>query len=138
MNKMLAKMNEFPRIYVTIFFLQDPCVLLDWQFAARGNPLLDFGLLAFVSMSPEDTEAALDELPNAYYDKFELVCSQLKVDAPWTREEFSRLALTEGLYLCFLWVFTSYELAEKFPAMKDRMIWACVKALENTPQHFRA
>ena len=31
------------------------CILVDWQFTAVGNPLLDFGTMAYLSMDPKGT-----------------------------------------------------------------------------------
>ena len=104
---------------------------MDWQFAACANPLLDYGTLAYLSMEPETTEEKIDELPTIYHNTFTTVCAQLGIDAPWSREEFKRLTYTEGFLLCFLWSFTAYEVAEKFPAIKRRMIWAAAKCLEH-------
>ena len=120
-----------------VFFLQDPCVLLDWQFVSRGNPLADYASLAYLSMNKEETTVVLEQLPDAYYDRFESLCLQFHLEVPWSRDEFRVLALREGLFLCFLWVIISYELADKFPVMKDRMVWACVKSLEMTPELFK-
>ena len=106
--------------FILRFFLQDPCVLLDWQFVSRGNPLADYASLAYLSMNKEETAAVLAQLPDAYYDRFESLCLQFHVEVPWSRDEFRVLALREGLFLCFLWVIISYELADKFPVMKDK------------------
>ena len=110
---------------------------MDWQFAACANPLLDYGTLAYLSMEPETTEEKIDELPTIYHNTFTTVCAQLGIDAPWSREEFKRLTYTEGYLLCFLWSLTAYEVAEKFPAVKRRMIWAAAQCFEHYPGIFK-
>ena len=114
-------------------------MLLDWQFAAIGNPFLDLGTLALLSMSPDLTESNLDDLLDAYFDQFASTASDLGVkESPWgSRSEFAGIAKREGFLLCFCWIFTSYMLAEKFPAMRSRMVWACVKTLEYNPDLFK-
>ena len=43
--------------------------MVDWQFTAVGNVFLDFGVLAYLSMDAEQTEANMDKLIDAYYNK---------------------------------------------------------------------
>ena len=57
------------------------CKMVDWQFTAVGNVFLDFGVLAYLSMGAEETEANMDKLIDAFYNKcvFLLKNSQSKV-----------------------------------------------------------
>ncbi len=52
-----------------LFFQGTDCVLVDWQFLCAGSPLFDFGLLAYLSLDPEETDQNLDSMVEAFYSR---------------------------------------------------------------------
>lgn len=117
------------------------CKMLDWQFTATGSIFLDFGTMAFISMSPVATAAHLDRLTTAYYDEFSSVCGSLGVPGsrlPWPKaDDFSKEAREKGLHLAFLWCSTSYELVAKYPKLKERVHWVLQESVKLTPHLYK-
>ncbi len=119
-----------------LFKDKSDCRIVDWQFTANGSVFLDFGTLAFISMSPKQTEISLDQLTSAYFDKFEQVVEELGAKSPWTKDDFAKVAQDHGLFLCFLWCSTSYELVEKYPKLKERVFWVLERSIQRTPEFY--
>ncbi len=112
---------------------------MDWQFTSTGSIFLDFGTLAWISMPPGKTSEHADDLISAYHDVFGRACQELGCSSlPWRdREEFSDRARAEGMYLAFLWCSTSYELVEKYPALKERVHWVLEQSVRLTPHLYQ-
>ncbi len=44
--------------------------MVDWQFLGTESIFLDFGLLAYLSMSPEETETNFEKMVSAFHDRY--------------------------------------------------------------------
>eukprot|EP00095_Tigriopus_kingsejongensis_P006725 maker-scaffold899_size83673-snap-gene-0.14 protein:Tk06725 transcript:maker-scaffold899_size83673-snap-gene-0.14-mRNA-1 annotation:"hypothetical protein SINV_02028" len=119
-----------------LFDTQGNVKIVDWQFTTNANPFLDIGTMAFISMSPEATEKHLDEILGAYYQAFEVTARQCEVEMPWSQDQFHAQALEQGLLLCFFWCSTSYELAHKYPKLKERVHWVIRKSTSLSPKSY--
>eukprot|EP00094_Tigriopus_californicus_P005191 TCALIF_05005-PA protein Name:"Protein of unknown function" AED:0.06 eAED:0.06 QI:0/-1/0/1/-1/1/1/0/388 len=111
--------------------------IVDWQFTTNGNPFLDLGTIAFISMAPQETEVHVNDMLNVYFEAFTEVCTQCQVDMPWSHEIFMKQGLEQGLILCLMWSSTSYEFIFKYPSLKDRIQWVLKKAVANSPHFFK-
>ncbi len=121
---------------------------MDWQFLGTQSIFLDFGLIAYLSMSPEETDKYFDRMASAFYDRclvyffslhiliqmfslsFSEICTATGVPAPWTREEFGCLCLSEGSFCTLWWCFLSADLQDKYPAFaarSQRVLRMCLK-----------
>ncbi len=74
--------------------------MLDWQYFSSASPINDFKQMAFTSASPEKTEAWLDRLFDAYFDKLAKTCQEFKVDLPFTKEQFVHDCNSNGIFAC--------------------------------------
>ncbi len=111
--------------------------IVDWQFTTTGSIFLDFGTMGWISMSAEETAKHSEDIIASYFDSFTSTCKRLGCsEVPWTREEFGRRARVEGLFIAFLWCSTSYELVEKYPAMKDRVHWVLEESVKISPKYY--
>ena len=92
-----------------------------------GNPLFDFGPVAFLSMNPEETESNLTTIMKSYYNHYHQTCLSLGLksdDLLWpSYTDFEAEAKKVGLYITFVWSVISYEVVKMYPALRQRYLW---------------
>lgn len=113
------------------------CKFVDWQFLAVGNIFFDFGLLAFLSVSTEDTEKHINLLTKSYYSEFSRICIDMKCQdvIPWSYQQFHEAALKQGMFITLIWCM-SFDLSEKYADYQKRTLWILEKCVNNCPEYF--
>jgi hypothetical protein len=103
-----------------------------------GNPLFDFGPVAFLSMNSEQTESNLDTIMKSYYNHYHQTCLSLGLksdDLLWpSYPDFETEAKKVGLYVTFVWSVISYEVVKMYPALRQRYLWVLKKSFALHPE----
>ena len=118
---------------------EDDCRIVDWQCAAAGNPLIDFGNIAFISMSWNETIGHLQTFIDTYFNELAEICKRLDSERylPWKSiEEFKDELMRKGTLVTFMWCITSYQQTEKNPNMKEREFKLLETVIEYNPHLF--
>ena len=118
-----------------MFNAEDECKVFDWQLTTDGHWSLDLGMLAFISMNPEDTEKHATVFIEAYYEQFRDTLSKFETEIPWENfEEFSKDAKEIGFFLTFIWCSFSYRnMVQIYPEFKRRALYVVQKSIELMP-----
>ncbi len=109
--------------------------MYDWQFFGTASPYNDFKHMAFMSAPPDQTEAWLDKLYDAYFNNLVKTCQDFKVELPFTKEEFINDCNTKGMFAGVTALVLFFEVVRKEGGL-PRMIWLVEKAVKYSPEFF--
>ncbi len=110
--------------------------LFDWQFFCYGPPCVDFTLLVVTGLTPENNEAWIDELYDAYFNKLESTFKEFKMEAPFTKEQFIQDCYKIGFITTFDFLMTSYDPLWRKKELIDRFIWILDSVIKHRPDLF--
>ena len=113
------------------------CKIIDWQFCTQSHPSMDFALFLCSSVKHENMVEWLDQLVAHYLQKVTDICEEIKIDGPFSKEEFTKSTQKFGIMRAvFFLVLMAFENVSQFPGMADRALGALKLAIDWNPAYF--
>ncbi len=113
----------------------DAIKVFDWQFFASAHPMLDYIVIAFMSNSPDNMEAWLEDMYTAYMDSITETCQDFKIPLPFTKEEFVKRCEDKGFFCLTGFLMFFFDVIKE-QNIQDRAVWIGNKALKHSPELF--
>ena len=111
--------------------------MVDWQFTCASSPYLDVSAMAFLNQSPEDIQANSKLFLKEYFDTFNKICSNMKIQMPWTSfDEFEKNTIERGYISLFVWLIISFSPVVYSTKIMDRFVFILKKAMSLNPNFF--
>ncbi len=110
--------------------------LFDFQFFCSGPPYIDFILLVTTGLTPENSQAWMDDLFEVYFNKLNSTCKEFKVATPFTKDQFVQDCYKMGFITTFNLLMISYDPLWRKPELIDRFIWILDMVVRHRPDLF--
>ena len=108
--------------------------MVDWQFTCASSPYLDIANMAFMNQDPDQIKANSRKFLEEYLNTFDSICSQTKIQSPWTSiDTFEKLAVERGYVSMFVWLLLSFSPCVSSVRLMDRFVYIMKKAMVIKP-----